>query len=80
MPTPSELLWHHDAMRTTLDIDDDLLRALMARHPGASKREAVERAISEYLAKDAAARTIALRGSIEIDDVSAELRRADRRT
>ena len=67
-------------MRTTLDIDDHLLEALLARHPGVSKREAVERAIAEYLSKDAAARTIALRGSLEIEDVSVDLRRADRRT
>ena len=80
MCTGPELLWHSDAMRTTLDIDDHLLAALLARHPGVSKREAVERAIAEYLAKDAAARTMALRGAIEIEDVSADLRRADRRT
>jgi hypothetical protein len=67
-------------MRTTLDIDDDLLRALLARHPGASKREAVERAIADYLSKDAAARTRGLRGRIEIEDVSEDLRRVDRRT
>ncbi len=67
-------------MRTTLDIDDDILRALLARHPGVSKREAVERAISEYLSKDAAARTRALRGRIEIEDVSTELRALDHRT
>lgn len=76
----SELLCHTDAMRTTLDIDDDLLRALLARHPGATKREAVERAIAEYLTKDAAARTKALRGRIRIEDVSPELRSLDRRT
>lgn len=76
----ADLLCHHDAMRTTLDIDDDLLRALLARHPGVTKREAVERAISEYLAKDAAARTKALRGRVRIEDVSAELRSMDRRT
>jgi Arc/MetJ family transcription regulator len=67
-------------MRTTLDIDDELLRALMARHPGASKREAVERAIAEYLSKDAAARSRALAGHIRVEDASSELRRADRRT
>jgi hypothetical protein len=67
-------------MRTTLDIDDHLLEALLARHPGVSKREAVERAIAGYLSKDAAARTMALRGSLEIEDASVELRRADRRT
>jgi len=65
-------------MRTTLDIDDELLTSLLARHPGASKREAVERAIAEYLASDAAARTRALAGHVEIEDLSAELRRADR--
>lgn len=67
-------------MRTTLEIDDELLRSLLARHPGASKREAVERAIAAYLANDAVARTRALAGHVEIEDVSAELRRADRRT
>ncbi len=79
-PLPAEIgLWHSDAMRTTLEIDDELLKALLARHPGASKREAVERAIREYLAKDAVARIRALRGTIDIDDVSTELRRIDRR-
>jgi Arc/MetJ family transcription regulator len=66
-------------MRTTLDIDDELLKSLLARHPGRSKREAVERAITEYLASDAAARTRALAGRVEIEDVSGELRRRDRR-
>ena len=47
-------------MRTTLDIDDDLLRTLLARHPGTSKREAVERAIAAYLSTDAAAGTRAM--------------------
>lgn len=49
--------------------------ALLARHPGASKREAVEQAIRAYLAADAADRLRALRGRIEIADLSAELRR-----
>lgn len=66
-------------MRTTLDIDDDLLRALLARHPGASKRDAVERAIRSHLSEDAVARTKALVGRLEIEDVSPELRRIDRR-
>ena len=75
-----ELLCHTDGIRTTLDIDDDLLRALLARHPGVSKREAVERAISEYLSKDAAARSKALRGRVRIEDASAGMRKADRHT
>lgn len=32
-------------MRTTLDIDDDLLDALLSRHPGTSKTQAIEDAI-----------------------------------
>lgn len=79
----AELLCHSDAMGTTLDIDDDdddLLRALLARHPGATKREAVERAIEEYRSKDAAAKTKALRGRVSLEDVSAELRALDRRS
>jgi Arc/MetJ family transcription regulator len=75
-----EPVCHIDAMRTTLDIDDDLMRALLARNPGATKREAVERAISEYLSKDASSRARALRGRVQIEDLSAELRAADRRT
>ena len=71
---------HIDAMRTTLDINDDLMRALLDRHPGATKRQAVERAISEYLSKDASSRARALRGRVRIEDVSAESRAADRQT
>ncbi len=62
-------------MRTTLEIDDTLMDALLARHPGSSKREAVERAIQSYLANDAVARIRALRGKLAVDDLSAELRR-----
>ena len=65
-------MWH---MRTTLDLDDDLLEALLARHPGATKTEVIELAIREYLAHDAATRLRELRGKVEIDDVSRALRR-----
>jgi Arc/MetJ family transcription regulator len=67
-------------MRTTLDIDDDLMRALLSRHPGSTKRQAVERAISEYLSKDASSRARALRGRVRIEDLSSELRASDRHT
>ena len=62
-------------MRTTLDLDDGLFQALMARYPGASKTEAVERAIREHLAHDAAERLRDLRGKVEIEDLSCQLRR-----
>jgi Arc/MetJ family transcription regulator len=62
-------------MRTTLEIDDALMDALLSRLPGASKREAVEWAIRSALDNDAVDKLRALRGAIEIDDVSEELRR-----
>ena len=54
------------------------MRSLLARHPGASKREAVERAIEAYLAKDAAEGVRSLAGAVPVENVSAELRRRDR--
>ena len=66
-------------MRTTLDLDDRLFEALLARYPGVTKTEAVERAIREHLAGDAARRLRELRGRVQIDDLSRELRR-DRST
>jgi hypothetical protein len=62
-------------MRTTLDLDDALFEALLARHPGATKTEAVERAIREYLTNDAVRRLRELRGNVEVEDLSQELRR-----
>lgn len=67
-------------MRTTLDIDDELMRTLLERYPGVSKTAAVEQAIREHLQGDAYERIRALRGKLDIEDVSAESRRQDRRT
>jgi hypothetical protein len=62
-------------VRTTLELDDTLMESLLARHPGASKREAVEAAIRGYLEHDAVARVLALKGSVDVEDLSSELRR-----
>lgn len=67
-------------MRTTLDIDDALLAALLDRLPGATKTEAIETAIESYVVSDARERLRELAGTIEIDDVSPELRSIDRST
>ncbi|MCL4287998.1 MAG: type II toxin-antitoxin system VapB family antitoxin [Thermoleophilia bacterium] len=67
-------------MRTTLDIDDALLAALMERLPGATKTEAIETAIESYVVSDARGQLRELAGTIEIDDASAELRAIDRST
>ncbi len=66
-------------MRTTLDLDDQLMHALMARHPGESKTKAVEAAISDHVRRGAVDWLLENAGSIEIEDVSAELRAVDRR-
>ena len=66
-------------MRTTLDLDDALLTALQARHPEASKTQAIELAVRGYLAADAVARLRELAGTLEIEDVSGDLRARDRR-
>jgi Arc/MetJ family transcription regulator len=65
-------------MRTTLDIDDDLLAALLARYPGHSKTEAIEAALRAYLADDAVSRLRRLAGTLDIDDVAASMRARDR--
>jgi hypothetical protein len=66
-------------MRTTLDLDDDLMEALMARHPGVSKTKAVEAAIEEHVRRGAVDWLLEMRGKIEIEDVSKEMRAIDRR-
>ena len=72
-------LWHIDAMRTTLDIDDRLMEALMIRHPGETKTKAVEAAMENYVRRGAVDWFLASAGEIEIEDVSAEMRARDRR-
>jgi hypothetical protein len=65
-------------MRTTLDIDDRLLEALMARSPGLSKTKAIERAIDHYVKEDVYERVRALRGAFpDMEDNTAELDRLD---
>lgn len=66
-------------MRTTLDLDDQLMRALMARHPGETKTKAVEAAIADHVRRGAVDWLLENAGTIEIEDASAELRAIDRR-
>lgn len=66
-------------MRTTLDLDGDLMEALMARHPGVSKTKAVEAAIEDHVRRGAVDWLLENAGKIEIEDVSKEMRAIDRR-
>jgi len=66
-------------MRTTLDLDDNLVAALLERHPG-SKTAAVEVAIRGYLDLVSIASLEAAAGTFpDLEDVSGELRELDRR-
>lgn len=66
-------------MRTTLDLEDDLMEALVARHPGMTKTKAVETAIEDHVRRGAADWLLRMRGKIDIEDVSKEMRAIDRR-
>lgn len=70
---------HIYGMRTTLDIDDRLMESLLARHPGASKTKAVEAAIEEHVRRGAVDWLLKMRGNLDIEDVSKEMRAIDRR-
>lgn len=67
-------------MRTTLDINDELLDALMKRLPDATKTEAIEAAIGAYVGREALAQLRGMAGTVDIEDASAGLRRIDRTT
>lgn len=67
-------------MRTTLDINDELLDALMKRLPNASKTEAIEAAIGAYVGREALAQLRGMAGTLDVEDVSTDLRRIDRTT
>jgi hypothetical protein len=75
---PGCSICHIYGVRTTLDLNDRLMEALMARHPGMSKTKAVEAAIAEHLRRGAVEWLLANAGSIDIEDVSREMRGADR--
>jgi len=72
-------LCHTYGMRTTLDLDDRLMESLLARHPEASKTKAVEAAIEDHLRRGAGDRLLQMRGRLDIEDVSKEMRAIDRR-
>jgi hypothetical protein len=55
------------------------MESLMARHPGESKTKAVEAAIEDHVRRKAVDGLLAMRGKLEIEDVSKEMRSIDRR-
>jgi hypothetical protein len=72
-------LCHIYGMRTTLDLENHLMEALMAQHPGKSKTKAVEAAIEDHVRRRAVEWLLKMRGKLDIEDVSKEMRAIDRR-
>jgi Arc/MetJ family transcription regulator len=58
-------------MRTTLDIDDELMAALEARHPGMSKTDLIETALRAYLALSSNYELRRLAGTLALTDMRA---------
>ncbi len=54
-------------MRTTINVKDDLMKALLKKTMASSKTKAIELAIREYLDKQAIEDLIALSGEVRID-------------
>jgi Arc/MetJ family transcription regulator len=54
-------------MRTTINVKDDLMKALMKRAMVSSKTKAIEMAIKDYLERQAIEDLISLSGRIQID-------------
>jgi hypothetical protein len=67
-------------VRTTLELDDDLVNALVTVYPGLSRTEAIETAIREHLRTSAAKQLRERAGSFHVEDTSQELRSVDRHT
>jgi len=55
------------------------MEALMARHPGMTKTKAVEIAIEDHVRRGAADALLKMRGKLDLEDVSKEMRAIDRR-
>ena len=66
-------------MRTTLEIGDGLLAALMARYPQASKTQAIEIAIAAHLSEDATAWLREQAGTVAFDESAWKEERASER-
>jgi hypothetical protein len=54
-------------MRTTINVSDELMNALLKRTKSRTKTQAIEMAIREYLDKKAVEDLISLSGKIDID-------------
>jgi hypothetical protein len=59
-------------VRITVDLDDRVVEALLARYPGVPRAEAIERAVRVHLEASSVEGLLSLAGSFPIEDVSSE--------
>lgn len=64
-------------MRTTLDIPEELLRDVAAILKTKKRNEAVRLALSDFVRRNRRKALLAMRGSLDIEDASADLERAE---
>ena len=64
-------------MRTTVDVPERLLRDAQRVAHTRTRNEAVRLALDEFVRRRRRNQLLALRGCVEIDDVTAELERAE---
>jgi hypothetical protein len=55
-------------MRTTINIDDDIINEIFAHYQSKTKTEAINRALNDLIKLLKKNKLIALRGKIDIDD------------
>jgi len=54
-------------MRTTINVDDDVMKVVMQETKAATKTEAVRRALEDFLRRRNAEAIIALKGKVKFD-------------
>ena len=64
-------------MRTTLELSNHLIKELMAVEKWASKTQAIEAAIEDFVRRRRLDNLISARGRLKVKDVSAELRKME---
>lgn len=64
-------------MRTTLELSNRLIKELMSMEKWASKTQAIETAIDDFVRRKRLDKLIAARGRLKVRDVSAELRKME---
>lgn len=64
-------------MRTTLELSDHLIKELMSVEKWASKTQAIEAAIEDFVRRRRLDNLISARGRLKVKDVSAESRKME---